>query len=68
MGLLLTCDEEIVVRVKASYTTMKTLALGLMELIDAFEKTTGRNVLTIADINTAMDSNHQEGLIRGQRI
>jgi len=60
ISIQLHLDNEPVVELKASYTTVKTFALALMATVQRFEQITSHNILTINDISDSMRKETKE--------
>ena len=54
VSLSMMLDNVDKLSLKASYTTIKTLAFALMATIETFEKITNQKILTTEELNEAM--------------
>jgi len=60
ISIQLHLDNEPVVELKASYTTIKTFASALAATVDRFERMTNHKILTINDISDSMRKEPKE--------
>jgi hypothetical protein len=55
INAILTLNNQPSVGVSMSYTTAKTLAVALNEMIDTLEKVTGREIMTTRQVSSGLD-------------
>ena len=60
MGVMLLLDGQPQARLSMSFTTAKTLATNLSSMIEAFERATSHNIMTMEEVRQGMESDAQK--------